>query len=560
MTRHAHRTAGTPALDLFEEAAHLLRGAPISAFLQYYLGTVPFALALLYFWADMSRGAFAETRCAAGALLLMVLFVWMKCWQSAFATSLRARLTGSEPSRWTLRRAANIAIVHTALQSSGLLLLPIALVVAIPFPVVFTLYQNLVLLADGESPRLREALRRAAAEAVRWPVQGWSLKAIFLLFGLFVFVNVILGLQIGPALLKIFFGVETSFTRSPGWSIGNTTFFATAGVITWLCLDPLVKAVYLLRCFYGLSLQNGEDLKVEIARARLARSTLAAVALCFLASGGDLAARAAEAEAPARPAAPEVQPAVAPAELNRAIERVLNQPEFVWRQPRERAAQGEPGWLRKFIEQAAEVITNALRAVRDVFLKALLWLKEFFERWFRAKPSNSEAGGDWHGGAQTLVFMLLAVTLSVLGVLLFRLFRDRRRRPVVAVQAVAVRPDVADENVTADQLPEDDWLKLARELAARGELRLALRAMYLASLAHLGQRELVVIARFKSNRDYELELRRRARAWPDLQRAFAENVGAFDRTWYGLHEVTQDGVSQFEGNVQRIRTTGRPAS
>jgi hypothetical protein len=44
---------------------------------------------------------------------------------------------------------------------------------------------------------------------------------------------------------------------------------------------------------------------------------------------------------------------------------------------------------------------------------------------------------------------------------------------------------VADENVRADQLPEDGWTKLARELLERGEFRLAMRAFYLASLARI---------------------------------------------------------------------------
>ena len=73
-------------------------------------------------------------------------------------------------------------------------------------------------------------------------------------------------------------------------------------------------------------------------------------------------------------------------------------------------------------------------------------------------------------------------------------------------------PDLNEESVTADQLPEDGWLQLARELMERGELRLALRASYLAGLAHLGHRELIHLARHKSNRDYDRELHRRARA------------------------------------------------
>ena len=114
-------------------------------------------------------------------------------------------------------------------------------------------------------------------------------------------------------------------------------------------------------------------------------------------------------------------------------------------------------------------------------------------------------------------------------------------------------PDLADENVTASQLPEDDWLRLARELLSKGELRFALRALYLASLAHLAQRDMISLAKFKSNRDYEQELRRRARALPDLQDAFAENVGIFDRVWYGLHDVTREALQRFQINLEKIQ-------
>jgi hypothetical protein len=57
------------------------------------------------------------------------------------------------------------------------------------------------------------------------------------------------------------------------------------------------------------------------------------------------------------------------------------------------------------------------------------------------------------------------------------------------------------------------WTRLGREFRQRGELRLALRAFYLASLSHLAAKGLVTVARFKSNRDYERELRRRGHAF-----------------------------------------------
>ena len=68
---------GIGALQLIEEAVHLLRRAPARHLAAYYVGSLPFTLALLYFWADMSRSAYANRHCAAAALGLSLAFIWM---------------------------------------------------------------------------------------------------------------------------------------------------------------------------------------------------------------------------------------------------------------------------------------------------------------------------------------------------------------------------------------------------------------------------------------------------------------------------------------------------
>ncbi|MBI5802199.1 MAG: DUF4129 domain-containing protein [Verrucomicrobia bacterium] len=554
--RPAKRLAGLPAFELVEEAVQLLRLAPPRILVTYYAGAVPFVLALLYFWADMSRGAQADGRCASGALLLALLFIWMKTCQSRYALRLRSRLTGAETPRWGAGELMRVAAEHAALHAPLLFFAPL-LPVALVAPEAFGFLQTLTVLADGQPRGLRAAIRRAAHQTSLWSMQQRVLQIVLALFGLIVLVNVIFAMQLGPLLLKMFLGVETTFTRGGMAMILNTTYFASAVALAWLCVDPLLKAVYVLRCFYGESLATGEDLRVEIRRARQAPGWLGAalaVVLAVIAAAAEPPAGGAR--TPTSAAAPASVPA---ADLSEAIERTLAQREFAWRMPRELGESVAKGWLRQFTEDTAEAIKRTVTTVVKFLKKVYDKLREFAERWFKVKDSSDESGSvDWQSGVRLLVFILLAVVAAVLGVLLFRLWRQRQKRTVVLAQAVAATPDLTDENTTADQLPEDDWLKLARELAGRGELRLAIRALYLASLAHLGRRELVVIARFKSNRDYELELRRRARAWPVLQGAFAENVGSFDRAWYGMHEVSSDALQQFEANLQRIRATGGP--
>ena len=88
MKDRTHRQAGRGALELLEEAVHLLRLVPAGVLLTYYVGALPFVLALLYYWADMSRGSFAADRAGAGAFVLALIFLWMKTWQAVFAAQL----------------------------------------------------------------------------------------------------------------------------------------------------------------------------------------------------------------------------------------------------------------------------------------------------------------------------------------------------------------------------------------------------------------------------------------------------------------------------------------
>src|SRR6185369_11752656 len=87
-----HRQRGKNGIGLIEEATHLLRLAPAGAWASYYLGSLPFLLGLLYFWADMSRSPFAYQHLVGEAFGMSLLFIWMKCWQTVFARRLRAHL------------------------------------------------------------------------------------------------------------------------------------------------------------------------------------------------------------------------------------------------------------------------------------------------------------------------------------------------------------------------------------------------------------------------------------------------------------------------------------
>jgi hypothetical protein len=148
----------------------------------------------------------------------------------------------------------------------------------------------------------------------------------------------------------------------------------------------------------------------------------------------------------------------------------------------------------------------------------------------------------------------LAAIASVLSVLLWRFFKQRRHQEkMVITEEVAAKPDLADDDVDARELPEDGWLAMARDLLEKGHMRLALRALYLATLACLADHELITIARFKSDRDYERELQRRAHAMPGIFAAFVKNRLMFERIWYGMHKATAQNVEAFKANYTGIK-------
>ena len=90
-------------------------------------------------------------------------------------------------------------------------------------------------------------------------------------------------------------------------------------------------------------------------------------------------------------------------------------------------------------------------------------------------------------------------------------------------------------------------MELAESCEREGNFRFALRALYLANLAWLGRLEFIAIHPGKTNREYESELRRRTRALPEARRLFAANVAAFERSWYGMHDVPESALTEFRG-------------
>ncbi len=534
---------------MVEEAVHLLRMGPPGALFAYYVGSLPFVLGILYYWADMSKSAMAYEHCALGASVVALLYLWMKCWHAVFAAFLHAYLVGKDVPVWTWDRIRHLVVAQIVLQPYSLILLPIAFVLTLPYGWMSAFFHNVSYLGDGQHD-LKTVFTRSREQAGLESGQNHRILLVLFSFGFFVFLNLATGIFLIPHLFKMLFGIETVFTLSR-WCFLNTTFLAVLVSVTFLCMNPLIKTVYALRSFYGLSRQTGEDLKTELRRGKGGAGWAAALLILVLVVNGLAEERDVD-----------TQKDVPAQKLNEALDDVLQHPEYSWRLPREKikTTGEESGFFGSFFDEVGVTLKKAWKPFKKLWNKFLDWVDDLFPK-AKDKPKAQEREWDWRTSLQIVVFTILTATVSLLAILLFRKWKERGiRTHHVASQAIVAKPNLNDEKVQASELPWEEWMALARELMAKGERRLALRAFYLASLAFLSHREWIGIAVYKSNRDYLNELGRRSHALPTLIDFFSQNVAVFEAVWYGLHPVDEVILGKFQENLHgilRIETTRR---
>ncbi len=244
---------------------------------------------------------------------------------------------------------------------------------------------------------------------------------------------------------------------------------------------------------------------------------------------------------------------VSPDDLNRSIEEIINRREFTWRMPREKLEKKDDSYSGPFsvvFEWIGDLIKKGVKIIKELIEKIIDWIKKLFPD---KDPDTGLSNTDWIYSVRLFLVILLALLGLVLGYLFFRIWQKRHSTMVKAViEPVIPAPDLEDDGVRADDLPASRWLNLAKEFAAKGSLRLAMRALYLAILSHLAEQEMITIEIFKSNLDYETELKRRAYEKEEILAAFSQTVIFFDRVWYGMHKITMPDLNSFAATQERI--------
>lgn len=209
------------------------------------------------------------------------------------------------------------------------------------------------------------------------------------------------------------------------------------------------------------------------------------------------------------------------------IREILNRREY-----RER----EESRLSAFIKKIYKKVTDFLAELRDAFARLL------------GKIFGSAAEGSMI--SKVVVVMAIAAFLFLI-VYIARQVKPRRRR--------GRKRTVLGEEVEAEATP-GDLFEAAMAASRAGDLRAAVRKLYISLLYELSERNLVEIEESATNREYLARLSHFETLVPPLRHM----TDRFDFAWYGLFPTSQEEFSaylaRYHEAVERARQlTPEPA-
>jgi hypothetical protein len=559
------------ALVLIEEAVQLLRTSPATVYALYCAGAVPFVLALFRFCAEMSYSRNAGDNCAASAVAVALTYCWMKGLQAFCCRELVRAYTGNVNRWWKPSTMLAIWSRQIALQPLGFFIKPLAWLLVFPVTYVSAFFQNLTVLGGADQNDVRKSWELARL----WPKQSYAVYGLLSLLALIIFFDLYAVTLSIPLVLKILLGIESFLTRSYTWAFSPVLLIVIAAVAYFL-IDLLAKAIEVIRCCDGESLATGADLLRRLAalqnKARPGRpdqtckrsvpvlpllsatisSTVRLQPLLTLGAlliATPLGATGSSIETSAPQSERLDQPLTKPA-LDRQIERVLQNPEYSWREPS--APTHRPGQKSIFEQWMA--------SVRQMVLSLGSWisrlLKSLLKPFDLKAPVTQPAGAPFSSGLfNALGYLLWAAFAGTLILLVIRILKLKATKlPPSIVPSQDL--ELADEEIEADQLPDNEWYALAHEKMAAGEFRQAQRALFLAILSYLASHRLITVERWKSNTDYEKELGRKANHLSDLPALFSQSRLGFERCWYGADSVTPEDFDNYQRIYERIKHAG----
>jgi Domain of unknown function (DUF4129) len=560
------------ALEALERGFTLFRSTFAREAWRYYLGAAPLVVCFIPMWVVNG-----QIRLSTGALLLEAIVLtgayFLRVWiVGNYVQRVRERAFGAPRQNLAgvyAQLSAIARLVAWKITLGALTLSALPTVAGASWFYGACQFASLEAKEDGAE---RNSIGGCVALSSQW--FGGGVLFFMMLFPLWtvVWLNGMILAILAPNLMHSIFGVNTLLSTSMGMFalVRSSAFWLSLFAGAWLALDPIVKCTFIVVYQHLRSRREGDDLLGVLAtlpreRRRKAQMIASSAAvgdrtvINKVMTGVLLVLAAILFGAPA-----SVRAAATPPALTQTGAQTLGDPVNEARIQRLRHALEEesrrsiyrwhdadhpspPTWLDKLLSK----IERSMEHAWDSFWKFIgkLW----------PEPSTGDAKQGWHLKDLRLWLALIAMFTVGVGALLIWLRRRRREAETVSVPlATGALPDL--NNATASERSEDEWFALAEQLENTGDLRQALRAVYLGLLAGLAQRQWLIIRRDRTNREYLDEFTRRWRRRPqaatearaEVPEKFRGSLRQFDRVWYGSHALTPVAVAAYRQDQREL--------
>jgi len=150
-----------------------------------------------------------------------------------------------------------------------------------------------------------------------------------------------------------------------------------------------------------------------------------------------------------------------------------------------------------------------------------------------------------------IMIIIIGVALLMILYVVWLLFK-RFKRPVNTKARKKRKPRIVLGERLQPEQTSTDLLAEAEALARSGDLRAAIRKGYIALLVELGDRDLISLAQYKTNRDYL----RSVSNVPQLHSPLKRLTESFERHWYGFAQVTPNDWQDFRARYREALQTG----
>jgi hypothetical protein len=154
--------------------------------------------------------------------------------------------------------------------------------------------------------------------------------------------------------------------------------------------------------------------------------------------------------------------------------------------------------------------------------------------------------GNWLGFANAFKYVFYVMVAGVFLYLLYRLYRQlKEHQPEKPAKKIVFQHlHEAEENLRQANLEP-----ALKEALAQNNYQLALRILYLMTIAHLDDQSAITWKKQKTNGDYQRELRNHPFLF-NFQRLTVN----FERSWYGSETITQEIFNDLKALFDQLVT------